>query len=163
MWDGIAISIRHEVLVVDGQQVSARSALGWTGSVTHGPIGASIDNDRVRAIHLESTLRVDHGQARPPHEVAHRRWAMAAEKSTGELGKRLVAWEPLRDRCARGELGVGLIFAATGSAANHGFELGKDREHRERDSLRAQARAFEACGEFAARERLSVQRALEDV
>jgi hypothetical protein len=88
---------------------------------------------------------------------------MAAEESTGELGKRLVAWQPLRDRCARGELGVGLIFAATGSAANHGFELGEDREHRERDSLRAQARAFEACGEFAASERLSIQRALEDV
>jgi len=54
-------------------------------------------------------------------------------------------------------------FAATRTAAHHGFELREDREHRERDSLRAQARAFEACGELAARECLSIERALEDV
>src|SRR6187455_872730 len=144
MWDSIAISIRHQVLVVDGQQVSVRSALARSGSVTHGPIGASIDNDRVRAIHLETTLRVGHGQARPPHEVAHRRWAMAAEESRGELCKRFVARQPLRVWCARGELSVGLISAAPGTAADHGFELREDREHRELDSLRAQTRAFEA-------------------
>src|SRR4029453_15871306 len=93
MWPCLPIPIRHEVLIVDRQEMRRRLRQGRARLIANFPVGCAFDDDVLRAVDLETTLGFDGFEPGPPHEVADGCRAMTAEITFRQRGERFVASE----------------------------------------------------------------------